>query len=291
MSWRVVTVSGLSKLDYKMDYLIVRNRESTKRVHLSEISVLMLESTSVSMTAYLLCELHQHKIDVIFCDEKRLPYAMMSSLRGSHNTALKYRYQALWSQEIKDRIWAELVRAKMRGQFALLPHEKERERQLLDGYIRDILPGDRTNREGHAAKVYFNALFGMEFVRSGEDSVNASLNYGYSVLLSVFAREITLNGYCTQLGIFHDNMFNHLNLACDFMEPFRVFVDKRVLSLKPQKLEHDEKVYLINTLNQQVFLGGREEYMINAIREYVKSVFRALEEQNISLIRFPAYEL
>lgn len=42
MSWRVVVVSSIAKLDYKMDYLVVRNPEGTKRIHLSEISVLMI---------------------------------------------------------------------------------------------------------------------------------------------------------------------------------------------------------------------------------------------------------
>ena len=36
MSWRVVLISSQSKLDYKMDYLVVRNREGTTRIHLSE---------------------------------------------------------------------------------------------------------------------------------------------------------------------------------------------------------------------------------------------------------------
>ena len=74
MSWRIVSVSSLSKLDYKMDYLVVRNRETTTRIHLSEISVLLLESTAISLTAYLLRELERRKIDVVFCDEKRMPY-------------------------------------------------------------------------------------------------------------------------------------------------------------------------------------------------------------------------
>ena len=53
MSWRIVVISSIAKLDYKMDYLVVRNSEGTKRIHLSEISVLMIESTAVSLTAYL----------------------------------------------------------------------------------------------------------------------------------------------------------------------------------------------------------------------------------------------
>ena len=39
MSWRIVSVSSMSKLDYKMDYLVVRSRDDTIRIHLSEISI------------------------------------------------------------------------------------------------------------------------------------------------------------------------------------------------------------------------------------------------------------
>lgn len=101
MSWRVVTVSSLSKLDYKMDYLVVRNTDGVKRIHLSEISVLMIESTAVSLTAYLLCELNKRKIDVIFCDERRLPYGMLLPLYGSHNASLKLREQIQWKDPVK----------------------------------------------------------------------------------------------------------------------------------------------------------------------------------------------
>ena len=61
MSWRIVCISSVSKLDYKMGYLVVRIQEGLKRVHLSEISVLILESTVISLTAYLLCELNKQK--------------------------------------------------------------------------------------------------------------------------------------------------------------------------------------------------------------------------------------
>ena len=59
-------------------------------------------------------------------------------------------------------------------------------------------------RQGHAAKVYFNALFGMEFTRTADNLVNAALNYGYSIILSIFNREVVAGGYMTQFGLFHD---------------------------------------------------------------------------------------
>lgn len=291
MGWRIVSVSSVSKLDYKMDYLVVRNQEGVKRIHLSEISILLLESTAISLTAYLLCELNRQKIDVIFCDEKRCPYGMLYPLYGSFDTSLKYRKQSAWTQETKAFVWAEIVRAKIRGQMSVLPADRLDERLLLDGYMQEILPGDTTNREGHAAKVYFNALFGMSFSRSLENNINSALNYGYGIMLSAFAREIAVNGYCTQLGIFHDNMFNQFNLACDFMEPFRPFVDRTVYDMELSEFAHEQKVRIVKTLNEQVNIDGKTHYMLNAIRIYVKSVLNAIEEKDISLIKFPSYEL
>ena len=53
MSWRVVVVSSNAKVDFKMDYIVVRTLDDTKRIHISEIAVLMLESTAVSICVNL----------------------------------------------------------------------------------------------------------------------------------------------------------------------------------------------------------------------------------------------
>ncbi|MBR2412868.1 MAG: type II CRISPR-associated endonuclease Cas1, partial [Clostridia bacterium] len=73
MGWRTVVVTKASKLDLRMGYMVLRDSEGTVRVHLSEISVLILETTAVSLTAVLLNELTKQKIKVIFCDEKQNP--------------------------------------------------------------------------------------------------------------------------------------------------------------------------------------------------------------------------
>jgi len=291
MSWRVVTVSSIAKLDYKMDYLVVRTRDAIKRIYLSEISVLVIESTAVSLTAYLLCELTKRKIDIIFCDEKRFPLSTLVSLHGSHDTSLKYRNQIKWKQKTKELLWEEIIRGKICGQIAILENMKKSEAMLLRSYLAQIIPGDANNREGHAAKVYFNALFGMDFSRGQLNNINAALNYGYSILLSAVAREIVSCGYSTQLGIFHDNMFNHLNLASDLLEPFRPFVDYVVLHMDLDVFEHDEKMQLVKMLNRQILIDGKLQYMLNGIRIFTRSIFDSLNENDISLIRLPAYEL
>ena len=60
MSWRTVIISSTAKLDYQMGYLVIRKDDVTK-IHLSEIETVMIESTSVSLTAALLCELNKEK--------------------------------------------------------------------------------------------------------------------------------------------------------------------------------------------------------------------------------------
>lgn len=53
MSWRTVVISNRAKLDYQLDFLVIRG-ESTQKIHLSEISVLIIENTAVFLTAYLI---------------------------------------------------------------------------------------------------------------------------------------------------------------------------------------------------------------------------------------------
>lgn len=165
------------------------------------------------------------------------------------------------------------------------------EAALLASYLREIVWNDETNREGHAAKVYFNALFGLDFTRTEDNFINAALNYGYSIILSAFTREVVANGYITQLGLFHDNMFNQFNLASDLMEPFRILVDREVTEMKLLQFEHEEKMQLVNILNQEIQIDGKTQYVNNAIKIYCKSVFDALEEDDSSLIRFYGIEL
>ena len=290
MSWRTVVISKSAKLDYQLGYMVVR-QDTVNKIHLSELSVLIVESTAVSITGALLNELTKKKVKVIFCDEKRNPSAELISYYGSHDTSIKIRNQIAWSQDIKRAVWTEIVSEKIRKQAEHLSAYGRHEAEMLYGYIEELQFGDVTNREGHAAKVYFNALFGLDFTRTQENSINAALNYGYSIILSVFTREITANGYITQLGLFHDNMFNHFNLASDLMEPFRPIIDSKVKEMMPVQFEHDEKIQLIGLLQKEVEIAGRIEYLINAIRIYCKSVFDALNENDVSLIKFYDYEL
>ena len=132
----------------------------------------------------LLCELTKHKIKIVFCDEKHNPQSELIPYYGSHDTSAKVRMQTQWSKEVKENIWTEIVSEKIRKQSDhLKENDQEVQADMLKQYVKEIELGDKTNREGHAAKVYFNALFGLDFSRSKECAINAALNYGYGILL------------------------------------------------------------------------------------------------------------
>ena len=290
MSWRVVVITKRAKLDLQLGKMVVRSDE-TVRIVLSEISTIIIESTAVSLTTSLIAELAKRKIKVIFCDEKRNPSCELVNYYGSHDTSNKVRRQIVWKQNTKEAVWTEIVTEKIRKQKELLEALGKEEAALLASYLKEIEWNDETNREGHAAKVYFNALFGMDFTRTEDNFINAALNYGYSIILSAFTREVVANGYITQLGLFHDNMFNQFNLASDLMEPFRILVDREVTEMKLLQFEHEEKMQLVNILNQEIQIDGKTQYVNNAIKIYCKSVFDALEEDDSLLIRFYGIEL
>lgn len=286
MSWRTVIISNQAKLDYKMGYMVIRGTE-TKRVLIDEIEIVVIENPAISITGCLLSVLVEKKVRVIFCDAKRNPSAELVPHHGSHDSSAKIRTQMKWSDDVKGVIWREIVSEKIRKQAEFLTElDKEKEAKLLTSYLGQVELLDTTNREGHAAKVYFNALFGMDFTRSEDIPINAALNYGYSLLLSAVNREISANGYLTQIGIFHNNMFNHFNLSSDLMEPFRVMVDRAVKREMPAEFGKDQKHSMWNILSEYVLIDGNNQMLDNALRIYVKSVFDAINDNDPSKIKF-----
>lgn len=289
MSWRIVIIENQSKLDYKMGYLVVRGIE-TKRVLLDEIAVLLIENPAISITGLLIEALTEKKIKVIFCDSKRSPIAELMPHHGCHDSSAKIRTQITWEKGIKASIWREIVSEKIRKQAEFLQElGKEQQSLMLEEYVTQVELADTTNREGHAAKVYFNALFGMNFTRSAETPVNAALNYGYSFILSAFNREICANGYLTQLGIYHNNMFNYYNLSCDLMEPFRIIVDRMVYEMNPVDFDKEEKHYMVSVLEKKVVIDGQKQFLQNALKIYTKSVLDAINDKDSSAIKFYSF--
>lgn len=279
MSFRTVVISKQSKLSYKNRFLVVKQESDEKYIHLSEIDTIIVDSISVSISTYLLKELSDNKINIIFCDEKHNPFGELKSYYLSHNVSKKILLQTKWSQREKNDLWQEIIKNKITNQALQIRKIKSQNYNLLLSYVSEVVSGDKTNREGHSAKVYFNTLFTKKFVRNENDSINAALNYGYAILLSSFNKEIVSNGYLTELGIHHKNEFNPFNLSCDLMEPFRIIIDNFVYHNKERKLNTDYKMDIVNILNSKFKYNGKQYTLKDIIKLYTKNVFLYLEQE------------
>ena len=179
MGWRTVVVNKNCKLSYKNDYLVIRS-ENLQMIHLSEINIIMIENGMVSITSYLINELINNKIKLIFCDEAHNPAGEIVPYYSSFNTSKKVQNQIKWKDEAKDIVWQQIVKHKIHNQAMLLKKLDIKGYEKLLEYEESVEVGDTTNREGHAAKVYFNLLFGKKFIRGMNDSINIGLDYSYS---------------------------------------------------------------------------------------------------------------
>ncbi len=271
MSFRTVVITRQSKISYKNRFLVVKQENDEKYIHLSEIDTIIVDSISVSISVYLLKELADNKINIIFCDEKHNPFGEIVPYYSKHNTSKMIKEQIKWKVIDKDKLWSEIVKNKIMNQALLLKKIKSDKYKLVLSYIDEVVDGDKTNREGHAAKVYFNALYGNNFVRNADDQINVALNYGYAILLSTINKEIINNGYLTQLGIHHKNEFNEFNLTCDLMEPFRIVIDNFVYYNQDRKLDTTYKLDIVNILNSTFKYQGKNYTLKDIIKMYVKN--------------------
>ena len=153
------------------------------------------------------------------------------------------------------------MKYKIHNQAMLLKKLEIKEYTKLLEYEKQVEIADKTNREGHAAKVYFNLLFGNDFIRDNEDNTNAALNYGYAILLSMLNRDIVSKGYITPLGINHRSEFNQFNLSCDLMEIFRPLVDEAVYNNRELAFDKEFKYKLVDVCNKTVIIEKQEQYL------------------------------
>ena len=69
MGFRTVVIKSRAKLEFRLNSLVIRGEEE-KKIYISEINTLIIQSTAVSLTASLLNELVQKNIKVIFLRRK-----------------------------------------------------------------------------------------------------------------------------------------------------------------------------------------------------------------------------
>lgn len=220
-------------------------------IPIEDIGVVIIENQQVSITVPLMNALIEGNVQVVVCNDRGMPSAMLQSLESNNLQGENLRNQMNAGEVMKKQLWKQIVEAKIRNQAALL-NKVGQEGDILKQYYRNVKSGDSDNREGIAARVYFSELFGESFIRDRTlPGINALLNYGYTILRAATARALVFSGLLPAIGIFHHNRSNAFPLADDIMEPYRPYVDEIVYALSMQgkmELTKDVKADLIQVL-------------------------------------------
>ena len=177
-------------------------------------------------------------------------------------------------------MWQRVIKDKIIHQSCVLnTRAREDDAAQLEKIALEVRSGDSTNREAHAAHVHFRSLCGPDFSRDDDTPINAALNSGYALLLSSVNREVVSRGYLTQEGICHHNEFNQFNLSCDLMEPFRPIVDRIVFDNVEGDFTKEDKLLLVDMLNQAIPYRGGAYRVASVISLYVKDCLDALSKR------------
>lgn len=291
MSWRTVIIEKGEYLRLRLDNLLVKKGKEEYTIPLEDINIILIENLDAILTTRLLDACTQHNITVVTCDYKHQPVGIYYGLNTNSRSSKILRQQLEWTKEFKDNVWAEIVKHKILNQRDLLIKQKLKtsDVDLLSNYIENIELGDTTNREGHAAKVYFNNLFGNEFTRQDDDVLNACLNYIYAVVRALFTRLIVVHGFSGMIGVHHKSEYNNFALVDDLMEPFRPFCDDYVLSITTSEsiFDLDMRVMLVDFLNRKFIYKNQKVLMANIIERYVHSFIRYCQSGDLDKIDFP----
>ena len=222
-------------------YLSLRNQQvlltfkdapdKSTTIPIEDIGMVVIEHQQVIVTLPLLNAFTDGGVQVVFCNAKGMPSFMLQSFEGGNLQGETLRNQIACGEVLKKQLWKQIVEAKIKNQATVLDKVGQ-DGSILKPLYSNVKSGDADNREGIAARFYFQQLFGTEFLRDRELSgINTLLNYGYAILRAAVARAIVSSGLFPAIGLFHHNRSNAFPLADDLMEPYRPFVDEIVYDL------------------------------------------------------------
>lgn len=252
----VLFIKKGTKLKTSNNSVVVECEDENKDIPVSEISVVVIESLQCSITAAVNVLCNSNCIPIIYCDSKHSPVAVSSSFNTYHKQLSRINQQLSWTDSRKQKLYTKIIIQKIENQVELLKYLNVESTSIRT--IEDKLEGiSKTNCievEAVVAKLYFNQLFGDEFIRFKDDEVNAALNYGYAILRGVIKQYIVAKGLIPALGLWHKSQYNNYNLADDVIEVFRPIVDFVVyhLIIKDDDFTKEERIYLQNTIFQKV---------------------------------------
>lgn len=290
--WRTVIVSSGEKISLESNRMVLYNGYQRMEVPIEDLYSVIIEHEHVRISTSVLNALSSNNVHVFLCDNRHLPITLVLPLNTHYRVLSVLRKQINLDPAFKNEVWKRITKAKIENQARVLDlvgcsrKVSCRIRQLAD----EVEPGDRSNREGIAAKVFFREIYGVDFIRFSVDVINSALNYGYAIIRAAVSKSLVGYGFNCALGIHHVGEYNPFNLADDLMEPLRPIVDLWVRMNNEDLVDNLSKrnrVGLVNIVNQTVLIERKRTKIRYALDKYIKSFVTSIDRANPDLLLFP----
>lgn len=244
--WQILDFTGFrGSVSSIQGALVVRPEEGEeRRVPISDVAVVLF-GVDTRFSAGSVHRILKNDTAVIFCDWKGVPYGHAYQWGDHTRVGARQIAQANASIPARKSVWARLIKAKVLGQAEVLEFFGRPNGKRLRELAKDIRSGDPSNIEGQAARIYWESLWDdKEFRRipgGGDDTftINAMLDYGYTILRGHAMRAVAASGLISSLGVAHRGRSNPWNLADDFIEPFRPAIDYSVYLLVSECIDEE----------------------------------------------------
>jgi len=293
---RTLFFSNPYHLSLKNKQLVFDSPDSLihQTVPIEDIGYIVFDHPQISFTMKLIEQLNAFNVAVIFCDSTHMPSSLLLPLDSNHIQTELFRYQIEASEPLKKALWKQTIEAKIMNQ-ALLLEKFGYNANDLKNIARTVKSGDSDNREGFAARLYWQRLMYKDFYRDRlGPPPNHFLNYGYILLRSAVARSLAGSGLLATLGIHHHNRYNSFCLADDIMEPYRPFVDEIVLPLYksyPENfiIEKEQKAELLKLMAIDVVIGDLKRPLMVALSMTTASLTRCFSGETRKML-YPVFK-
>lgn len=278
--------TGPAYLSLDSDQLVIvrgrgDQRQEVARVPCEDVGVVMVDHPAVTLTQGLLARLAHFGATVVVCGPDHLPAGIYLPAEANDLAGRRTRLQARAKLPLRKRLWKQVVRRKIALQAQNL-HPAHPAVAQLRQLARQVRSGDRTNCEGRAAALYFQAVFGEMFRRDPEGlPPNGLLNYGYMVLRAAVARAIVAGGLCPALGLQHSHRNNAFSLADDLVEVLRPMVDAAVVRIIERGgsgfVDREAKRAMLSLLTAEVRVRDQRGPLMVQLQRVVSSLVRCYE--------------
>lgn len=275
---RVLCFENPARLSLKLVQMVVELQDVTRTLPIEDIGVVILDHKQITITHALIDALLANNVAIVTSNDKHLPVGLMLPLDGNTLQSERFRAQIDASEPLKKQMWQQTIVAKILGQAHVLGAQRIEHTNMLK-WAKDVRSGDTENMEARAAAFYWRNMFEKDaFIRDPQGlPPNNLLNYGYSIVRAMMARALVGAGLLPTLGIHHHSRYDAYCLADDIMEPYRPFVDMKVLEMWKKggitsDISSEHKRQLLGVTTMDVNISGHRSPMMLAIQTTAQSV-------------------